>query len=156
MLVYRISSPKFIEDLSGNGSKQYGGRWNDKGIAMVYFAESRAMAVMEVLIHLRPEDIDRDFMLAVFEVPDDEILTIKIGNLPRNWKESSEIESLKTIGNEFVKNNKYLLMRIPSVILEEEFNLVLNPNYQSADEIKLIDKRIFRFDMRFKNKLLNQ
>lgn len=151
MLVYRISSPKYIEDLSGAGSKQYGGRWNDKGVAMVYFAESRAMAVMEVLVHLRPEDIDKDFILAEFEISDDSILTINISDLPENWKEESEVETLKEIGNKFIKENKFLIMKVPSVIIEEDYNLVFNPNHPHSNKIKLIEKRIFKFDVRFKN-----
>lgn len=151
MLVYRIASPKYIEDLSGTGSKQYGGRWNDKGIAMVYFAQSRAMAVMEVLVHLRPEEIDRDFVLAVFEILDDSVLTIDINDLPKNWKEESEVEALKEIGNKFIKDNKFLLMKVPSVIIEEDYNLVFNPNHHQADKIRLVEKRFFKFDVRFKN-----
>lgn len=151
MLVYRISSPKYIEDLSGAGSKQYGGRWNDKGVAMVYFAESRAMAVMEVLVHLRPEDIDKDFILAEFEISDDSILTINISDLPENWKEESEVETLKEIGNKFIKENKFLIMKVPSVIIEEDYNLVFNPNHPHSNKIKLIEKRIFKFDVKFKN-----
>lgn len=150
MLVYRISSPKFIEDLSGAGAKQYGGRWNDKGVAMVYFAQTRAMAVMEVLVHLRPEDIDRDFILAVFEVYEDKILTVEFKDLPKTWKEESEVENLKKIGNKFITDGKYLIMKVPSVILEEDFNLVLNPNHPDAEKIKLVEKRIFKFDLRFK------
>jgi len=151
MLVYRIASPKYIEDLSGSGSKQYGGRWNDIGIAMVYFAQSRAMAVMEVLVHLRPEDIDKDFILAEFEVSDESILTINISDLPENWKEESEIEVLKEIGNKFIKDNKFLLMKVPSVIIEEDYNLIFNPNHPQAHKIRLVEKRVFKFDIRFKN-----
>jgi RES domain-containing protein len=150
MLVYRIASPKYIEDLSGAGSKQYGGRWNDKGIAMVYFALSRAMAVMEVLVHIRPEEIDRDFVLAVFEVLDDNLLTIDIADLPKNWKKESEVETLKGIGNKFIKDNKFLLMKVPSIIIEEDYNLVFNPSHHQSDQIKLVEKRPFKFDLRFK------
>lgn len=150
MLVYRIASPKFIADLSGAGAKLYGGRWNDKGTAMVYFADSRAMAVMEVLVHLRPAVIDQDFVLATFEIPDEEVLTIAVDDLPSNWKEESAIEMLKQIGNRFVAANHYLVMRIPSVILEEEYNLIFNPAHPKAEQVKLIAKRNFRFDKRFK------
>lgn len=150
MLIYRISSPKFIEDLSGTGAKQYGGRWNDKGISMVYFAMSRAMAVMEVLVHLRPVALDQDFALAIFEIPDDDMLTIKAKDLPENWKEETEIEALKKIGNQFIKDNRQLVMKVPSAILEEEHNIILNPNHPQAVKVKLIEKRVFRFDKRFK------
>ena len=150
MLLYRISSPKYIEDLSGTGSKQYGARWNDKGFAMVCFAQSRAMAVMEVLIHLRPEDIDKDFILAEFDVSDNSVLKIDVNDLPKNWKEESEIELLKEIGNKFIRDNKFLLLKVPSVIIEEDYNFIFNPNHAQSSEIKLVDKRVFKFDVRFK------
>lgn len=151
MLVYRISSPKYITDLTGTGSKQYGGRWNEKGISVVYFAESRAMAVMEILMHLRPEELDRDYSLAVFEMPGSEILNIKVEDLPDDWKSEHRAAYLKKIGSEFVRENKYLLMKVPSVILEEEHNYILNPNHRDAEKIKLLEKRVFKFDKRFKN-----
>lgn len=150
MLVYRISSPKYIEDLSGNGAKQYGGRWNDKGTAMVYFAMSRAMAVMEVLVHLRPVALDQDFALAIFEIPADQILAIAVEDLPENWKDDTALEMLRKIGNQFIKDNKYLVMKVPSVILEDEYNIVLNPNHPEAERVKMLEKKAFRFDKRFK------
>ena len=151
MLVYRISSPKYIDDLSGAGAKQYGGRWNDKGTALVYFAGSRAMAVMEVLVHLRPENLDSEYILAVFEVPDDKVKLIETNDLPIDWKVEPAIEKIKEVGNSFVKENEYLLIMVPSVIVEEEFNFLMNPNHFDAKKIKLISKRSFKFDVRFMN-----
>lgn len=151
MLVYRISSPKYIDDLSGAGAKQYGGRWNDKGTPLVYFAGSRAMAVMEVLVHLRPENLDSEYILAVFEVPEDKIKTLTVHDLPVDWKVEPGIEALKEFGNKFVKEKEYLLMKVPSVLVEEEFNFIMNPGHLDAKRIKLISKRPFKFDVRFKN-----
>ena len=150
MLVYRISSPAYIEDLSGAGSKQYGGRWNEKGISMVYFAATRAMAVMEVLVHVRPEQIAKGFVLAVFDLPDTDVITVDLHNLPKDWKDLAQADELKKIGSLFIKNQKYLTMRAPSTILEEEYNILLNPAHPLAKKVKLIDRRPFEFDRRFK------
>ena len=150
MIVYRLSSPEYIEDLSGTGSKQYGGRWNEKGTAMIYFAASRAMAVMEVLVHVRPDQIVRDFSLAVFELPDVDILTINIADLPANWKNLEYGDGLKKLGEKFIKDQKHLIMKVPSVILEEEFNILLNPTHALTNNVKMLEKRPFKFDTRFK------
>ncbi|MBC7417782.1 MAG: RES family NAD+ phosphorylase [Pedobacter sp.] len=147
MLVYRISSPAYIGDLSGAGSKQYGGRWNEKGSSMVYFAATRAM---DVLVHVRLEQIAKEFVLAVFELPDTDVLTINMYNLPKDWKDLAQADELKKIGSLFIKNQKYLTMRAPSAILEEEFNILLNPEHPLAKKVKLIDLRSFEFDRRFK------
>ncbi|WP_354357280.1 RES family NAD+ phosphorylase [Pedobacter sp. UYP30] len=148
--MYRISSPTYIEDLSGAGSKQFGGRWNEKGTAMVYFAAARAMAVMEVLVHVRPEQIAKEFVLAVFELPDTDIFTVNIEDLPKDWKLLEQADELKKIGNRFIKGQKYLTMRAPSAILEEEYNILLNPAHPLAKNVKLVDRRPFKFDRRFK------
>lgn len=150
MLVYRISSPTYIEDLSGAGSKQFGGRWNEKGVAMVYFAATRAMAVMEVLVHVRPEQIAREFALAVFELPDVDVLTVNLDDLPKDWKNLEQADELKKIGNQFITDQKFLIMRAPSVILEEEYNVLLNPAHPFAGKVTLIERRPFKFDRRFK------
>lgn len=150
MLFYRISSPKYIDDLSGNGAKQYGGRWNNKGTAAVYLATSRAMSVVEVLVHLRPEDLDRDYSLATFEIESSSILTLDTADLPKNWKDYEHNELLKKIGTKFIKEGEFLMLKVPSVIIEEECNFLLNPDHPEAENIKQLSKRIFRFDTRLK------
>ncbi|WP_199120635.1 RES family NAD+ phosphorylase [Pedobacter sp. ASV28] len=151
MLVYRISSPQYINDLSGHGAKLYGGRWNDKGTAVVYFASSRAMAIMELLVHLRPGDLVRDYSLAVFDVPEDKILVVSTKDLPENWRSEEHEKYLRQLGKQFVNNNDYLLMEVPSALVEEEHNFIMNPAHDDANQVKLISQRIFKFDNRLKN-----
>lgn len=148
MLVYRIATPKFIDDLSGTGSKLYGGRWNEKGTAMVYFASSRALAAMELLVHLNPLDLQRDYTLGVFELPEDSFQKVK---LPVDWKEERYENHLQKLGADFLKNEDSLLLQVPSVLVEEEFNYLMNPNHPDFDKIKMVSKRTFRFDNRLKN-----
>jgi RES domain-containing protein len=95
MRVYRISSPQYAGDLSGNGAKLYGGRWNEKGTAVVYFASSRAMAMMELLVHLHPEDLQRQYVIVEFEVPEDKILKVTIEELPFEWQSEAKKKFLK-------------------------------------------------------------
>lgn len=151
MLVYRIALPEYIEDLSGTGAKLYGGRWNEQGTAVVYFASSRAMAIMELLIHLNGDDLDRDFSLAAFEVPDDKIEQVAIKDLPENWKEYEAESFLKAIGHQFIAKGNQLVLKVPSVLVEEENNILMNPNHTDANKVKLISKRVFRFDRRLKD-----
>lgn len=151
MLVYRISSPQYIGDLSGNGAKLYGGRWNDKGVAVVYFASSRAMAIMELLVHLRPDDLDREYMIAVFEVPDDKIYRLTTDFLPTDWQTEERKTSLRKHTVRFIKESQYLLMQVPSVLVEEEYNYILNPLHADAHKVKLVSQRLFTFDHRLKN-----
>lgn len=150
MLVYRIALPEYIEDLSGTGAKLYGGRWNEQGTAVVYFASSRAMAIMELLVHLSGDDLDRDYTLAVFDVPDDKVEQVAIKNLPDNWREYEAEPLLKAVGRQFINDGSKLILKVPSVLVEEESNILMNPNHEDADRVKLISKRVFKFDRRLK------
>lgn len=151
MLVYRISSPKYAGDLSGNGAKLYGGRWNEKGTPVVYFASSRAMAMMELLVHLRPEDLNREYAILVYEVPDDKIYKVDTELLPLDWKTDERKPALAKWCKRFIDDGEFLLMQVPSVLVEEESNYVLNPLHADAAKVKLVSQRLFTFDHRLKS-----
>ncbi len=150
MLLYRISSPQYAGDLSGNGAKLYGGRWNDKGVAMVYLASTRALAMMELLVHLRPDDLEWNYVISVFEVPDDKVCEVDKDLLPAEWKAEESKYLLAKLGRKFIEEGKFLLMEVPSVLVEEESNYILNPLHLDAAKVKLISQRSFSFDHRLK------
>lgn len=151
MLVHRISLPKYAGDISGNGAKLYGGRWNEKGTAIVYFGSSRAMAMMELLVHLRPDDLHRQYAIASFEVPDDKIYKVALEQLPKSWQSEEQKAYLRKIGKRFVEEGKHLLMQVPSVLVEEEFNYLLNPLHADVRKVQMVSQRLFSFDNRLKN-----
>jgi len=148
MLLYRISKCTYIEDLSGTGARLYGGRWNSIGKPMVYMASSRALAMLEVLVHLPPALIPADFCKATFEVPDDDIQVLDMTKLPANWQEYPEPARLKTMGDTFLKTRKHLLLKVPSAVVSEEFNYLLNPAHPAITSVKVIDVKPFTFDER--------
>ena len=147
MLLYRISKCTYINDLSGTGSRLYGGRWNNIGKPMVYMASSRALAVLEVLVHLPPALIPHDFCQAVFQVPED-VQELDIATLPANWQEYPEPSILKTMGDAFLKKADHLLFKVPSAVVKQEFNYLLNPAHHLTSKVKLVDQQIFSFDER--------
>jgi RES domain-containing protein len=103
MILYRIANCKYITNLDGMGARLYGARWNSKGNAVVYLASSRALAVLEVLVHLPALVYPTKFCIAEIEVPDNSILTLDIKSLPDNWQDASSPAELKTLGNQFIK-----------------------------------------------------
>jgi RES domain-containing protein len=148
MILYRISSCQYIKDLEGTGARLYGARWNSKGNAMVYTASSRALAVLEVLVHLQPLFIPSNFCVAEIKAPDSNILTFDTTQLPANWKDVSPPAELKQIGNKFLKDGRYLLMKVPSSIVEQEFNYLLNPAHPDMQKVKVLKTEPFNFDNR--------
>jgi RES domain-containing protein len=147
MLLYRIARAIYCTDLSGTGARLYGGRWNNIGKPMVYFASSRSLAVLEVLVHLTATIIPDDFQMVTVDVPDD-IFEPDISVFPPNWKSSPEPEILKRTGDFFIEQNSHLLMKVPSVIVQQEFNYLLNPLHALAGKTQIMHKEPFTFDDR--------
>jgi RES domain-containing protein len=147
MLLYRIAKCNYIDDLSGTGARLYGGRWNSIGRPVVYMASSRALAVLEVLVHLPPTLIPDNFCQITFEIPDD-VQTLNVKNLPANWQEYPEPSILKNMGDAFLKANKHLLLKVPSAVVKEEYNYLLNPAHPGIASVKAIDQQPFNFDER--------
>jgi len=148
MILYRIAKCNYADDLSGTGARLYGGRWNSEGKSAVYLASSRALAVLEVLVHLPPLMIPDNYCLVEIEVPDNNITTIEIEFLPHNWKDVSPPGALKQIGDEFLKRQEHLLIKVPSSIVPMEYNYLLNPQHPAAKKVKILKKEPYDFDQR--------
>lgn len=146
MLLYRITRKDFA-DLSGTGSRLYGGRWNSEGKAAVYLASSRSLAMLEALAHLAPTNVPDDLCLIQVEVPDDYIeLDSKL--LPESWERYDDQFALKQIGNAFLQKKEKLLLKVPSAIVKQEFNFLFNPLHPKAGKAKVISAEPFVFDSR--------
>ena len=147
MILYRITGARYADDLSGSGARLYGGRWNSEGRPMVYLASSRSLAILESLVHLSPTNIPGDYIMLTIEAPDN-FFPIDITLLPQSWNEYPEPNILKQIGNSFLQKNEYLFLKVPSAIVPEEFNYLLNPVHPKSAEVEIINKSPFIFDER--------
>jgi RES domain-containing protein len=151
MILYRIAKCNYAGDLSGTGARLYGGRWNSEGKPMLYLASSRALAILEVLVHLSPLIIPNNFCLAEIEVPDHSIATFDNALLPANWQDVSAPVMLREMGDAFLKKQEHLLMRVPSAVVPAEYNYILNPLHIEAKNIKIVNVAAFNFDDRLVN-----
>ncbi|NGX83389.1 RES family NAD+ phosphorylase [Aequorivita sp. KMM 9714] len=150
MKVYRITKTKYAEDLSGTGAKLYGGRWNHIDSACIYTAESRALSVLEYAVNINIDFIPRALSLCVFEIDESQVYSFKQEDLPGNWRETPAPKSTKDYGTQFLKSNKPIL-KIPSIIIPEEFNYIINPQVANLS-FKLVEIKDFVFDLRIKKK----
>lgn len=148
MLLYRISLCKRAADMSGTGAKLFGGRWNSVGVPMLYLASSRALAALEVLAHLTNIQDPESFCITVFEVPDESIEAVEKQLLPKDWNTYPSPSLLKKKGDAFVRKNTSLLLKVPSAIVEDEYNYLLNVNHPLLSTVKIIDSKPFLFDKR--------
>ncbi len=147
MEIYRLSSCNFIEDLTGEGARIYGGRWNSVGVPAIYFANSRALSVLEVLVHLPPNYLPENFCIATFEW-NISITEIKVKELPIDWNLFPYPKMVQVFGDNLLKNSKSALIKIPSSIVEGEFNFILNPKHQDAKNMIKKGSESFSFDKR--------
>jgi RES domain-containing protein len=148
MILYRIVKCSYADDLSGTGARLYGGRWNSEGKPAIYLASSRSLAVLEVLVHLPPLMIPDNYCLTEIEVPDNDVANISINGLPNNWNDISPPLVLRQMGDNFLKKNEHLLLKVPSSIVPMEYNYLLNPLHQAMKKVKILKKEPFNFDER--------
>ncbi|WP_017257857.1 RES family NAD+ phosphorylase [Pedobacter arcticus] len=147
MQLYRLGVCHYADSLSGEGAKIYGGRWNSEGVPAVYFASSRALAVLEVLVHLPTGLLPKNYCMAIFEF-DAEFAEFNPEDLPEKWQVYPFLKRTQTLGNQFFKQNEFPVLKVPSAIVSGDFNYVANPLHPYIKKIKFIEKVSFSFDDR--------
>jgi len=154
MRVFRIEREKYLKTtLRGVGAALTEGyRWNSLNTYLVYTAESRALAILEISVHLDlSEDLPNDRFYVEIDIPDEvEILELSFENLPENWESKPPIIETKYIGDDFVTQMNAAVLKVPSCIVPPEFNYLINPNHSDSKKIKVISTQRLKFDDRFK------
>lgn len=148
MQVYRIAKEKYIKDLTGIGAKTVGGRWNQKGTAVLYTSSSAALSALEVLVHLPAAYFPDHMSLATIEIPDNEIITLDVKELPKNWNKIPPPAELQLITKLWIEKNDSLGLKIPSIVIPKEKNIILNPLHPQFHQVKIIEIEAFDFDTR--------
>jgi len=149
MKVYRIAKSPYINDLTGIGAKTVGGRWNFKGIAVLYTSSSISLSMLECLAHFPMAFAPKDMAIATLDIPDEsEIKEIKRGDLPNNWRAIPSPKSLKEMGYLWVKEQKAFVLKVPSIIVPQEYNYIINPFHRDSKTITLESVNDFSFDER--------
>lgn len=146
MVVYRLCNNKFAEDLSGKGAEIAGGRWNSRGKAMLYTSQSIALCVTEIAVHVPLGILPKDYRLVHIEIPDVDFFEIK--KLPKDWQSFPHADATQILGDKFLKENTFLVMKVPSATVHGEFNFLVNPRHKDFSKIKIIKTENFNFDER--------
>jgi RES domain-containing protein len=156
MKVFRIERKKYLkETLSGKGASLSDGmRWNSMHTRMVYTAQSRALAMLEIAVHLDlNEDLPNDRLLIELEIPDQvKIKHLDLKSLPDDWDAKPPGITTQLFGDEFVSAQEFAIMRVPSSIVPEEFNFLINPLHPDARKIKVIGHKPLQLDPRLTHK----
>ncbi|MFM9827101.1 RES family NAD+ phosphorylase [Flavobacterium sp.] len=154
MRVYRIEREKYLETtLKGIGAALTEGyRWNSMNTYLVYTAESRALATLEVSAHLDfSQDLPTDRFYIEIEIPlSVEIVELKIDELPENWDSKPPILETQYVGDDFVTQINAAVLKVPSSIIPYEYNYLINPNHPDSKKIKVISTQRLVFDGRLR------
>ncbi|MFZ1322732.1 MAG: RES family NAD+ phosphorylase [Ignavibacteria bacterium] len=150
MLVYRISKTKYANDLSGEGSRLNGGRWNHISIPCVYTSESIALAVLEFTVNVDINFLPDSLSIVTVQIPDKDVMEFDIKDLPDNWREIPSPIETKDFGTAFLKSLSSPVIKIPSVVIPDEHNYILNPLHKESKNFKVISVKNFEYDKRIR------
>ena len=149
---YRIVNHKWrTSALDGEGARLHGGRWNHPGHPCVYLASSRALAALELLVHLTPKT--KCVRFSFLEVNLTALSMEKIATLPRGWDEPLPSGATREAGTEWLRSKRSAVLQVPSVLIQEEPNYLLNPSHPECENLFPVAARDFFFDPRLKKHL---
>ena len=146
MIVYRITLAQWAGKFTASGRAA---RWNSNGHFMLYAASTRALACLENMVHRRSIGADNLFRVTLIEIPEDlKVKTIDKSGLPDNWQEYINYASCQALGNAWLKENATAVLQVPSAIITEEYNYLINPQHPDFTNIKVQSAEKFTFDER--------
>ena len=147
--VFRISQAKYIRDLSGKGAEKYGGRWNRPGLPVLYTSQSRSLCTLELIVHFNSKaSFKREYEYVEILVPESDVIELdedlsgvdfRQPNNPILWEFTDELFS----------NGEALCLKVPSVLVPEEYNYLLNPTHPQFEDLTVVGFQPALLDNRF-------
>lgn len=132
----------------GEGARLYGGRWNHRGFNAVYTSGSLSLAYLETIVHLHNMNFKAKFSRILVSIPEKAIRYFDPLKLPANWRAEPPVKATKTIGSEWIQQARSAVLGVPSVIVENEFNYIINPAHPDFKKLKIGKPEPHNFDGR--------
>ena len=143
---YRLAHPKYAQDISGYGSFLVPGRWNFKGVRILYTSENSSLALLEYLAHTEGLKRRLPYQLITLQVPGDSVKEYTTTELGPGWKEN--ILQTREIGTAWLESGSSLLLKVPSVINDDNINILVNPVHSHFEHVKILNAKEITFDPR--------
>jgi len=146
--VWRITTAAFARSaFAGDGARLFGGRWNAKGVSMVYTAASQSLAMLEMLVQDQP--LRARYMMIEARIPSAVTIDrVRVGDLPSDWREIGARERLQVIGAEWARKGTAAVLAVPSAIVPAESNYLLNPLHSDFKRIRIGKPSAVETDLR--------
>jgi RES domain-containing protein len=151
MQCWRIVKQKWAADaFSGEGAKNEPGRWNLFGTAMVYCSETLSLAALELFMRIKGHGRKTPFVRFQVDIPDAiAVETISTGMLPANWDCVPPLQYTKEWGSQWASEKRTVALKVPSVAITGEFNVLLNPLHPDFNRVVIYNPpQAFTFDPR--------
>lgn len=141
MQVWRLVRASRLEDAwSGEGARRFGGRWNSRGVALVYAASSLELALLEHLVHLDVELLPRDLHALCADIPD-ETLRGPPERLPSGWDRPPPYRPpVQAVGDRWARARESLALRVPASVLPRRFNVLINPAHPDIGRLRVLSQ----------------
>ncbi len=152
MLAWRLCSSRYVDTaFTGRGAYIHGGRWNPAGVPVVYTSSTRALAALELLVHLGDSPIPAGFVVIPVEIPlAVTVEVVAVRALPPDWRDYPAPASLQRLGAEWVRQGAAVALAVPSVIVPDELNYLLNPAHPDFPVLGIGDPQPFELDPRLR------
>jgi RES domain-containing protein len=132
----------------GEGARLFGGRWNSRGLPVVYTAASPALAALELLVHLGSSSALAAYVTIACSFDGRVVLRLDRQRLPKAWRSSPAVPELALVGDAWLKDGTSAVLEVPNVIIPEESNYLLNPRHAGFASIEIGAPQRFEFDLR--------
>ncbi|HEY6802874.1 MAG TPA: RES family NAD+ phosphorylase [Pyrinomonadaceae bacterium] len=149
MQAWRIFKTRYAaEAFKGEGARLYGGRWNSVGVAMIYASGSLSLATLELLVHLDKTTVLSSYSTCMVEFDRSLVRSLDVKELPPDWQESPSPHSIQQIGDEWISNASSLILKVPSAVVPQENNYLINPAHKDFKKLKRGKIEALKFDSR--------
>ena len=149
MKIYRVTKKEFVKDLSGEGARLYGGRWNKKGHPMLYFSQHLSLCVLEMLTRIDFEFLSDDYAFIEVEIADKLIIpSERITSISKNWRADPPTFATQEFGSKWLASEANFALSVPSAVLPNELNVLVNPNHKLISKLKITNSGKLDLDPR--------
>lgn len=146
MFAWRLASGSY-PPLTGEGARLVGGRWNSPGRPLVYASESLALCLAECLVHVTGS-LPQNYVAFKISFPDDDAEVLSLKTLRASWER--DLARTRAAGDRWLKEARSLALVVPSAVLPESRNILLNPRHSNAARVRVVSRKPFTFDPRLR------
>ena len=149
MQLWRLVKTKYAATaFDGEGARLHGARWNSPGSRVAYASSNSALAVLEVLVHLKDAAVLPSYSVVTASVPDVLVENLGASALPKGWTSSPVPPEVQAIGDAWVRSGRSLALRVPSTIVQGSYNVLINPGHPDFGQFTIDNSEPFDFDPR--------